>query len=281
VLAALGVTDPTAELLEQLERPVDRPVFEAYPEVAPVLERLVRAGLDLAVVTDSWGTSQTKRAQLAEVGLDRYFAAVVVSEELGCTKPDPRMFDTAATALGHRRERCLFVDDDPELVRAACRLGYHGIAVVRDGQPRPDDVPVATTLTDLLAHLGLEGKDPDAPSRREVLVSAEVFDRRPAAVFDPGAGDLDPEAAAVRDELLDLLRELVATKLTPRQREIVELSYVEGLTQAEIAERLGIRQQVVSKHLFGVVRDGKRIGGAIRRLRQLCEEHGIDPDRWV
>jgi DNA-directed RNA polymerase specialized sigma24 family protein len=85
----------------------------------------------------------------------------------------------------------------------------------------------------------------------------------------------------VREELLDLLRELVATQLTPRQREIVELSYVDGLTQAEIAERLGIRQQVVSKHLFGVVRDGKRIGGAIRRLRQLCEEHGIDPDRWV
>ena len=45
--------------------------------------------------------------------------------------------------------------------------------------------------------------------------------------------------------------------------------------------RLGITQQVVSKQLFGVIRDGKRIGGAIRRLRQLCEEHGIDPERWV
>jgi RNA polymerase sigma factor (sigma-70 family) len=118
--------------------------------------------------------------------------------------------------------------------------------------------------------------------RREVLVGGEVFDRRAGSLFDPfGVGDVDEETAAVRDELLDLLRELVATALTPRQREVVELSFVEGLTQAEVAARLGISQQVVSKALFGVVRDGRRIGGAIRRLRQLCEEHGIDPERWV
>lgn len=123
----------------------------------------------------------------------------------------------------------------------------------------------------------------DAPPRREVLVGPEVLDRRAGSLFDPfaTAGDLDEEPAAVRDELLDLLRELVTTQLTPRQREIVELSYVDGLTQAEVAARLGITQQVVSKHLFGVVRDGRRVGGAMRRLRQLCEEHGIDPERWV
>lgn len=81
--------------------------------------------------------------------------------------------------------------------------------------------------------------------------------------------------------MLELLRELVETALTARQREIVELSFVDGLTQSEIAERLGISQQVVSKSLFGVVRNGRRVGGAIRRLRQLCEAHGIDPERWV
>ena len=113
-------------------------------------------------------------------------------------------------------------------------------------------------------------------------MGGDVFDRRPGApLFDPAADlDDDPEAAAARDEVFELLRELVATRLTSRQREIVELTFVEGLSQGEIAARLGISQQVVSKHLFGVVRDGKRIGGALRRLRQLCEEHGIDPE-WV
>jgi RNA polymerase sigma factor (sigma-70 family) len=127
-----------------------------------------------------------------------------------------------------------------------------------------------------------ENETIDAVPRREVLVSGEVFDRLPGSLFaHVGDEDLDEETAAVRDEMLDLLRELVTTKLTPRQREIVELSFVDGLSQSEISERLGITQQVVSKHLFGIVRDGKRIGGAIRRLRQLCEEHGIDPEQWV
>ena len=128
------------------------------------------------------------------------------------------------------------------------------------------------------------GEERPAPAnvRREVLVRGEEFDRRAGSLFEQ-VDDATPDspANAIRDEMLELLRELVATQLTARQREIVELSFIDGLTQAEIAARLGISQQVVSKQLFGVVRDGRRIGGAVRRLRQLCEEHGIDPERWV
>lgn len=118
----------------------------------------------------------------------------------------------------------------------------------------------------------------DDKQRRELLVSGEVFDRRARSLFDAVAANEEDE---VREELFALLRELVATGLTERQRQIVDLTYGEQLTQAEVAARLGISQQVVSKQLFGVIRDGRRIGGAIRRLRQLCEEHGVDPERWV
>ena len=118
----------------------------------------------------------------------------------------------------------------------------------------------------------------DGTQRRELLVSDDVFDRRAATLFDAVADDPLDE---VREEMYELLRQLVATGLTERQRQLVELAFTEQLTQAEIAERLGISQQVVSKQLYGVVRDGKRIGGAIRRLRQLCEEHGLDPEQWV
>jgi RNA polymerase sigma factor (sigma-70 family) len=118
----------------------------------------------------------------------------------------------------------------------------------------------------------------DDKRRRELLVSDEVLDRRAGTLFDAVADDPHD---SVREEMFELLRTLVATGLTERQREIVALAFTEQLTQAEIADRLGISQQVVSKQLYGVVRDGKRIGGAIRRLRQLCEEHGLDPERWV
>lgn len=119
--------------------------------------------------------------------------------------------------------------------------------------------------------------------RRELPVSGDRFDRRAGSLFDAAMADddLDDDRRALRDEMLSLLATLVATGLTERQRQIVELYFTDGCTQAEIGARLGISQQVVSRQLFGVVRDGKRIGGAIRRLRVLCEEHGIDPERWV
>ena len=53
------------------------------------------------------------------------------------------------------------------------------------------------------------------------------------------------------------------------------MSFFEGLPQAQIPTGLGIRQQVVSKHLFGAVRNGKRVGGAIEKLRKACTELGI------
>lgn len=152
VLAVLGIDDPPRELLADLEAPAPGPVFEAYADVVPSLDRAKHAGLRFAVVTDSWGTSETKRAQLGEVGLDSYFEAIVVSHELGCTKPDPRMFDTASALLGLARHDCLVVDDVPSLVRAAIDLGYHGVVVNRDGGSLAD-VPSFADLAGVISHL--------------------------------------------------------------------------------------------------------------------------------
>jgi len=58
------------------------------------------------------------------------------------------------------------------------------------------------------------------------------------------ASDLDPEA------IEDTVRHAVATALTDKQRETVELFYFEGLSQSEIARRLGVSQQVVQKRNY-------------------------------
>ena len=84
-----------------------------------------------------------------------------------------------------------------------------------------------------------------------------------------------------KDEAIALIKELITTRLTDKQRQIVELYFYEGQTQAQIAEKLNINQQVVSKHLFGAIRNGQRVGGAMRKLRKLCEKQGIDPKKWM
>jgi DNA-directed RNA polymerase specialized sigma24 family protein len=105
------------------------------------------------------------------------------------------------------------------------------------------------------------------------------LDALPAGVVDAPGDDRPPDPA--RLEALAAIGDIVRTGLTAKQRQIVELYFYEGRTQVEIAAALGVSQQVVSRQLFGVVRSGRRIGGAIARLRKACESRGIDPSEWV
>ncbi|MCB9766330.1 MAG: sigma-70 family RNA polymerase sigma factor [Alphaproteobacteria bacterium] len=68
------------------------------------------------------------------------------------------------------------------------------------------------------------------------------------------------------DPRLPRLRAALAT-LTDKQREAVELHFFEGLSQGEIARRLGVSQQVVQRRLYGARRGGRVVGGALPRLR--------------
>ena len=77
-------------------------------------------------------------------------------------------------------------------------------------------------------------------------------------------GGAAPEA---RDALRDAVRAAIATALSQKQREVVEAHFFEGLSQGDIARRLGITQQVVHKRLYGAPRGGRVVGGALRKLR--------------
>jgi RNA polymerase sigma factor (sigma-70 family) len=82
----------------------------------------------------------------------------------------------------------------------------------------------------------------------------------------------DDATAAPRADLRDAVRDAVAHELTAKQREVVEAYFFEGLSQGDIARRLGISQQVVQKRLYGAPRGGKLVGGAIHRLRDALAE---------
>lgn len=76
-----------------------------------------------------------------------------------------------------------------------------------------------------------------------------------------------------RERLTQAVNEAIQTELTEKQREVVELYFFEGLPQDEIALRLGVSQQVVSKRLYGTRRKGKLVGGAMARLRRVLSPH--------
>lgn len=84
----------------------------------------------------------------------------------------------------------------------------------------------------------------------------------------------------VSDEVQDLLQalferllQIIDTKLTARQAQIVKLLFLEGKTQTEVARMLGLCQPSVHKSLLGNLdykQGGRRYGGAQKKLVKLC-----------
>ena len=82
----------------------------------------------------------------------------------------------------------------------------------------------------------------------------------------------------VEDRNLELARTVyrdVLGSLTEKQREAVVLYFESGKTQQEISAILGMSRRVVSQHLFGITRNGKCVGGAVKKMRRMCDKSGI------
>ena len=74
--------------------------------------------------------------------------------------------------------------------------------------------------------------------------------------------DVSPEEIVMYDEFLSLVT-AAKEKLTPRELQIYELSRDSLLTNAQIAEKLGISEQTVKNHLSAALRTLRTaIGGS-------------------
>jgi DNA-directed RNA polymerase specialized sigma24 family protein len=78
-----------------------------------------------------------------------------------------------------------------------------------------------------------------------------------------------------QEQLMPELMEIIEDELTAKQRQAVILYFFEQKTQEEIGQIMDIPHQVVSQHIHGIRRNGKRVGGAIAKIRKICEKRGI------
>lgn len=117
-----------------------------YPHFARLsigaLEMLIalRArGLKTAIISN--GHSKVQSAKIEITGLKDAVDLVVISEEVGLLKPDPRIFQLAAERLGVAPARCIFVGDNPEAdVGGAEASGMAGV-FYSAGASWPDTLP--------------------------------------------------------------------------------------------------------------------------------------------
>ena len=134
------------------------------PGLGPTLRVLKEQhGLSLGVITN--GLANEQRRKLSVLAVESYFepAAVIVSGEHGCAKPDPRIFRAALTALRVSPGEALYVGDTWENdVIGGLGAGLDVAWFNPDGAERPTELPPSrgtlyevTRLEELLALDGL------------------------------------------------------------------------------------------------------------------------------
>ncbi len=116
------------------------------------------------------------------------------------------------------------------------------------------------------------------PDFWEIPVAPEYFDQLTTEDnlwYQPPTDERSKICQIKRQKVLSQIRQIIAKELTARQYDCVQLYFYEGKTQEEIGDILGISHRVVSQHLFGVTRNGRRVGGAINKIRKMCRKLGI------
>ena len=98
-------------------------------------------------------------ADLQRVGLADLFSGSISAREVGCAKPDPRIFEAACRLLNLEPAQVLHVGDDFELdVRGARAAGMATAWVRRAGASvvvdAADEGPVVVDLDELVRQLG-------------------------------------------------------------------------------------------------------------------------------
>ena len=102
------------------------------PETHEVLDAL-GSRFRLAMITN-WDHASKIPELLADLEIDGYFEEVVISDEVGVAKPDPRIFQVALDRTGLRPPEVAYVGDSAEDVRGSQAAGVHTVLVRREPQ---------------------------------------------------------------------------------------------------------------------------------------------------
>lgn len=110
---------------------------------------------------------------------------------------------------------------------------------------------------------------------RETFFTPEQWACVPASKrmgFRPESDQEIDDRLRAAEEIGLVVQAVMMSALTPRQRQVMELYYLENQTQVDVAAALGITQVTVSQHLRGKQRDGRPVGGAFRKIHKAIRK---------
>lgn len=137
---------------------------DAVVGIKQVLETLSQR-YKLCVVSDALvSPGRVLRGMLEHHGLKQYFSGFVFSDEIDCSKPDPRMFHSAAEQMGEPLDAMIHIGDrDHNDIKGPQALGMKAVlfTAVRDNDKNNTSADaICTNPNDLVAIItGLDKED--------------------------------------------------------------------------------------------------------------------------
>ena len=103
----------------------DETISGAIPGTVKILAELRDAGYPLYVLSN-WSAESFARVR-EHFSFLEWFDELVISGQIGLTKPNKEIFDYLLEKVGLPAEECLFIDDRTENTEAAERLGFQTV----------------------------------------------------------------------------------------------------------------------------------------------------------
>ncbi|MBN1684708.1 MAG: HAD family hydrolase [Gammaproteobacteria bacterium] len=124
--------------------------WQAFDDVMPCLNQLKSLKFRLGIISNGNESQQYKK--LEKLKLLDYFNPIVISEDLGVSKPDPRIFQEAAKCAQKPINECIYIGDRLESdAVGSVAAGMRGIWLNREGKKNNNNtVVIIKTLDELV-----------------------------------------------------------------------------------------------------------------------------------
>ncbi len=121
--------------------------WKLYDESRQGLDRLQRK-YKLGIISN--GQKEQQIQKLETTHLKAYFSEIVISSDVGCRKPDPKIFICASTRLGIPSKNCFYIGDNIAVdIQGANSAGMTGIWLNRKGKSTTLNIEEIKCLTEV------------------------------------------------------------------------------------------------------------------------------------
>lgn len=101
------------------------------PGASDAVRQLGREGYKIGLISN--GKSPLQEENLSALGIADFFDSIIVSEAVGCRKPEPAIFELACKELSVSPEKCIFVGDSPIAdILGAANVGMYTVFIPSD-----------------------------------------------------------------------------------------------------------------------------------------------------